>query len=181
MCSHWWCHCNTSTYLWFLFFQLFLFVHFLDSSINFDFFEKYFTYLSALIICLNIWYCSHFLYPKKRSEGVEAVTDGELNDGKYELFDRMNYLVKEEIKDLVLNSKCGEVLFLACLFQKKRWAIVIARSLSFSCKNINLALYSKSIKGNNTKHGILAHHDHEVQLQDKGHNSERYGLGDAPL
>ncbi|XP_045172481.2 general transcription factor IIH subunit 3-like [Mercenaria mercenaria] len=47
---------------------------------------------------------SHFLYPKKQSEGLEAVSDGELNDGKYELFDRMNYLVKEEVKDLVLNS-----------------------------------------------------------------------------
>lgn len=47
---------------------------------------------------------SHFLYPKKKNDSVDAVIDGELNDGKYELFDRMNYLVKEEIKDLVLNS-----------------------------------------------------------------------------
>lgn len=50
---------------------------------------------------------SHFLYPKKQSEGTEGVNDftnGQLNDGKYELFDCMNYRVKEEIKDLVLNS-----------------------------------------------------------------------------
>ena len=39
------------------------------------------------------------------------------------------------------------------------------------CKNFNVAHYSKSIKGINTKLGILAHHD-KLKLQDKGHNSE---------
>ena len=44
-------------------------------------------------------------------------------------------------------------------------------SLSALCKNINGL--SKSIKGIKTKLGILAHHD-IMQLQSKGHNSERY-------
>ena len=41
------------------------------------------------------------------------------------------------------------------------------------CKNFNVAHYSKSIKGINTKLGILTQQD-KVQLQDKGHNSESY-------
>lgn len=48
---------------------------------------------------------SHFLYPKKASETPDTdTTDGELHDGKYELFDQMNCSLKREIKDLVLNS-----------------------------------------------------------------------------
>ena len=43
-------------------------------------------------------------------------------------------------------------------------------SSSVSCKNFNVAHYSKSLKGINTKHGILAHQD-KMQLKDKGHNS----------
>ena len=63
---------------------------------------------------------------------------------------------------------------LACLFQRKRQAIVIARSLSsLWCKNLNVADYLKSIIGINTK---LAHHD-KMHLQDKGHNSENYSFG----
>ena len=62
-------------------------------------------------------------------------------------------------------------IYLACLFQRKSQAIVIARLLSVSYKNFNVDHYSKSIKGINTKLAILAHHD-KVQLQDKGHNSE---------
>ena len=56
---------------------------------------------------------------------------------------------------------------LACLFQRKSRAFVIARlsSLSSSCKNFNVAHDSKSM---NTK---LAHHD-KLQVQDKGHNFE---------
>ena len=45
------------------------------------------------------------------------------------------------------------------------------------CKNFNVAQYSKSIKGINTKLGILGHHD-KMQLQDKGHNS---GFGVMPI
>ena len=65
-------------------------------------------------------------------------------------------------------------VFFTCLFQGKSQAIVITRLLS-SCKNFNVAHYSKSIKGINTKLGILAHHE-KMQLQDKGHNSENYIL-----
>lgn len=36
---------------------------------------------------------------------MNGVTDGEMHDGKYELFERMNEQVKNEIKDLILNSK----------------------------------------------------------------------------
>ena len=52
-------------------------------------------------------------------------------------------------------------VFLACLFQRKSQAIEITRSLLLllSCKNFNLAHSSKSIKGINTRLGILAHHD----------------------
>ena len=42
---------------------------------------------------------------------------------------------------------------------------IVARSL-LSSKNFNVAHYLKSIKGVNTKFGILAHHD-KVQLQGK--------------
>ena len=60
-------------------------------------------------------------------------------------------------------------LFLARMFQRKSWAFVIARasSLSSSCKNFNVAHYSKNIEGINIKLGIFAHHD-KVQLQNKG-------------
>ena len=44
--------------------------------------------------------------------------------------------------------------YLVCFDEK---AIVIARLLS--CKNFSVAHYSKSIKGINTKLGIIAHHD----------------------
>ena len=64
--------------------------------------------------------------------------------------------------------------FLACLFRRKSQAIVIAR-LS-SCKNLNVAHYSKNTLGINTKLGILAHHD-KVQLQDMGRNSESCSFG----
>ena len=49
-------------------------------------------------------------------------------------------------------------LFLAHHFRRKSQAIVIARSssLSSSCKNFNVAHYSKSIRVINTKFGILA-------------------------
>ena len=55
---------------------------------------------------------------------------------------------------------------------------MIARSLS--SKNFNVAHYSKSIKGNDTKHGILALHD-KVQLQGKGYNSEAICLELCPF
>ena len=62
--------------------------------------------------------------------------------------------------------------FLARLFRRICQAyIVIARSSL--CKNINVARYSKSIKGINTKFGILAHHD-KMQLQEQEHSSESY-------
>ena len=73
--------------------------------------------------------------------------------------------------------------FLAHLFRRKGQAIVISRSLSSSsssCKNFNVALYSKSFKCINTKLGILVHHD-KVQLQNKGHNSKSYSFGVMPL
>ena len=62
---------------------------------------------------------------------------------------------------------------------------MIARSLSLlfnvlSCKNFNVAHYSKSIKGINTKLGTLAHHDN-MQLQDKGHNTEFFSFGVMPF
>ena len=71
--------------------------------------------------------------------------------------------------------------FLACLFRRKSRAIVIAKLLLLSsCNNFNVAHYSKSTIGINTKLGILAHHD-KVQLQDKGHNSESCSFGVMPL
>ena len=73
------------------------------------------------------------------------------------------------------------VCILTCLFWWNSQAIVITRSLLllFSCKNFNVAHYSKSMKGINTKVGILAHHD-KVQLQGKGHNSEGCSFGVVP-
>ena len=68
--------------------------------------------------------------------------------------------------------------FLACLFWGKCWDIAITRSLSLSslsCKNFNVAHYSKNIKCIITKLGILAHHD-KMQLQDKGCNSDSYSF-----
>ena len=74
-----------------------------------------------------------------------------------------------------LKTKKNCLLLIACLFRGKTQAIVIVRSLmSFLlslCKNFSEADYSKSIKGINTKLGILARHDKE-QLQDKGHQTE---------
>ena len=57
---------------------------------------------------------------------------------------------------------------------RKSQIIVIARSLLLSgCKIFNVARYSKSRKGINSKPGILAYYD-KMQLQDKGHNSESF-------
>ena len=71
--------------------------------------------------------------------------------------------------------------FAACLFQRKSRVIVTARSASLVSslvvQNFKLANYSKSNKCINTK---LAHHD-KMQLQDKGHKSERYSFGVMPL
>ena len=58
---------------------------------------------------------------------------------------------------------------------------MIARSsLLSSCKNFNVANYSKSIKDINTKLGSLADHD-KLQLHGKVHNSESYIFGVMPL
>ena len=46
-------------------------------------------------------------------------------------------------------------------------------------QNFNIAHYSKSIKGIDTKFGILAHHG-KVHLQDKGNNSDSYILELCP-
>ena len=57
---------------------------------------------------------------------------------------------------------------------------MIARLFVSSCKNFNVAHYSKGIEDINTKLGVLAHHD-KMQRQDKGHNSEGCSLGVMPL
>ena len=73
-----------------------------------------------------------------------------------------------------------QLSLLACLFLKKmsnycdRWIVIVI------VQNFNIAHYSKSIKGINSKLGILAHHD-KIQLQDKGHNSESCSFGVAPF
>ena len=80
------------------------------------------------------------------------------------------------------------MLLCAILKDKKKVAQkiyrhVIARSsslLSSLCKNLNVAHHLKSIKGIDTKLGILAHYD-KMKLQDKGHNSESYSFGVIPL
>ena len=59
--------------------------------------------------------------------------------------------------------------------KKKYQATLIARSLLSLCKNFNVARYSQSVRGMNTKLGIL------VQLEDKGYNSESYIFGVMPL
>ena len=65
-------------------------------------------------------------------------------------------------------------------------SIEISHSSKLSKKNLsyydrfNVVHYSKSFKGINTNLGILVHHD-KMQLQDKGHNSERYNFGVMPL
>ena len=97
------------------------------------------------------------------------------------------YLIKnwEKIHDWLIRTQTNFFLFqfLVCLFGTRR-AVVIARSsllLSLSCKKfINVANYSKSIEGINTKLGFLAHHD-KVQLQNKGCNSKSYNFGVMPL
>ena len=83
--------------------------------------------------------------------------------------------------DTTLGKKSGDFL-LVCLFGRKSWAIVIARSLLLSllCKNFNVSHYSKSIKDINTKLGILVHHD-EVQLQGKEHNYKAIFLELCPF
>ena len=58
---------------------------------------------------------------------------------------------------------------------KSKQIIMISSSLSLCSP-----FYSLSIKGINTKLGILAQHD-KIQWQDKGHNSESYIFGVMPL
>ena len=83
------------------------------------------------------------------------------------------------IRYMTVGIFTGETVFLTCLFQKKCQVIVIIRS-SLLCKNLNVAHYSKGIKGINTKLSILAHHD-KFQMKDKGHNSESYIFRVMPL
>ena len=95
--------------------------------------------------------------------------------------DEMEEAAQEEVDKVLYELTAGKyslllLAFLARLFLKKSRAIVIARSLlSSSCKNFNVAHYSKSIKGINTKLGMVAHHD-KMQLEEKGHNSESYSI-----
>ena len=59
---------------------------------------------------------------------------------------------------LIEHFKVTRFFFISCLFQRKSLAILIARLSSsslLSCKNFNVANYSKSIKGINTKLGYL--------------------------
>ena len=84
--------------------------------------------------------------------------------------------------DLAKINQRYNFFLLGHLFRRKSQAIVIARSsLSSSCKNFNVAHYSKSIKLNdiNIKLGILAYHD-KMQLKAKWHNSENYSFRVMP-
>ena len=62
-------------------------------------------------------------------------------------------------------SPTGTLMTFTRLFWRKIWPVVIARVLLLSCKNFNVAHYSKSSTGIDTKLGILAHYD-KMQLQD---------------
>ena len=83
-----------------------------------------------------------------------------------------------------LKTKTKCLLLIACLFRRKGRTVVIVRSLmSFLlswCKNFSEADYSKTIKGINTKLGILAHHD-KMQLQDKGIKLKAIVLESCPF
>ena len=76
------------------------------------------------------------------------------------------------------------LFFLFCFYldhvEEKVKLLWSLRLSSLSCKNFNVTDYSKSITCIHTKLGILAYHD-KVQLQGKGHNSERYIFGVIPL
>ena len=61
----------------------------------------------------------------------------------------------------------------SCLFRRKSQSIVITRS---SCKNFNVAHFSKSTQDINAKLGTIAHHD-KMELPDNGHKSESYISG----
>ena len=88
-----------------------------------------------------------------------------------------------EISDLGCGDKTylDSYLLLACPFRRESQAIVITRTSSLlSCKPFNVANRCKSVKGINTKLGILAHHD-KMQLQDKEHNFESSSLELCPF
>ena len=70
--------------------------------------------------------------------------------------------------------------FLARLFQRKSQARSLSLLSSLACKIFNVVHYSKSVKGINTKLGMLAPHD-KILLQDKGNKSETYSFGVMPL
>ena len=69
-----------------------------------------------------------------------------------------------------------ETLLKKMYFQLVCFEVKVELLLSIDCcrflllyKNFNVAHNSKSVKGINTKFGILAHHD-KLQMQDKGMN-----------
>ena len=96
------------------------------------------------------------------------------------ILQKINVYLKKYLKiyDIVLNLDHANfaLMFLACLFWRKSWAVAITRS-SLLCKIFNVAHYSKSIKAIKTK---LVHYG-KMQLQDKGRNSENYSFGVMPL
>ncbi|WAR03541.1 TF2H3-like protein, partial [Mya arenaria] len=89
---------------------------------------------------------SHFLYPKKNLSTEDVEGDEQTNDGKYELFERMNDQVKNEIKDLVINSMEME-------FENDS---LIAGSLA-------MALCCILYKRNTTTHVVKASQDNPAQ------------------
>ena len=65
---------------------------------------------------------------------------------------------------------------LICFKEKVKLLWYLDCSRRNSCRCHAKTHYLKSIKGINTKLGILAHHD-KMQLQDKEHNSDSYHFG----
>ena len=101
-----------------------------------------------------------------------------INDNK--LFSYCSWLIISIERDILSTKK--QIVIFSLSFRRNSWAIVITRSSlsAASCKNFNVAHYSKSIKDISTKLGIVAHHDN-VQFQGKGHNCESYIFAVMPL
>ena len=73
-------------------------------------------------------------------------------------------------------------MILARLFRRKSRTVVIAgSSLSSSCKNFNVAHYSKKVLEVSTPNLEYLLIMTSMRLQDKGHNSESYSFELCPF
>ena len=119
------------------------------------------TYKAIERLVLNTWEPSK-LGQGRDAQGLNELGFKSLKITKIERIENLTVYEQYCQKRQQLFHKAGEGIFyyifssfLACLFQRKSRAVVIARSSSSLCKNFNIAHYSKRIKCINIEYLLI--------------------------